>query len=113
MTNHPATSTGLVPFNHRAAARDSLRGLAVGDAFGAQFFVPDNLPALREHRLPPTPWPWTDDTEMACSVFTALRNRGTVNQWELRGPEVSGQRPNRISVQRKRGSSGTTQQVLA
>ncbi|WP_063838316.1 ADP-ribosylglycohydrolase family protein [Saccharothrix sp. ST-888] len=83
MTNHPATSTGPVPFNHRAAARDSLQGLAVGDAFGAQFFVPDNLPTLREHRLPPTPWPWTDDTEMACSVFTALRNRGMVDQWEL------------------------------
>ncbi|WP_323185445.1 ADP-ribosylglycohydrolase family protein [Kitasatospora sp. NBC_01287] len=70
-------------FDHRAAARDSLRGLATGDAFGAQFFVPANLPALRERRLPPAPWPWTDDTEMAGSVFAALRDRGTVNSYEL------------------------------
>jgi ADP-ribosylglycohydrolase len=71
------------PFDHRSAARDSLRGLAVGDAFGAQFFVPDNLPRLRERRLPEGRWPWTDDTEMACSVFSVLRSRGSVNQYDL------------------------------
>ncbi|MER5822066.1 ADP-ribosylglycohydrolase family protein, partial [Streptomyces mirabilis] len=70
-------------FDHRSAARDALRGLAVGDAFGAQFFVPDNLPGLRERRLPAAVWPWTDDTEMACSVFDVLRRRGSVDQHEL------------------------------
>ncbi|MGC0317066.1 ADP-ribosylglycohydrolase [Kitasatospora acidiphila] len=56
-------------FEHRAAAGDSLCGLAVGDGFGAQFFVPEDRPALDERRLPTGSWPWTDDTEMACSVF--------------------------------------------
>lgn len=70
-------------FDHRSAARDALRGVAVGDAFGAQFFVPDNLPGLRERRLPAAEWPWTDDTEMACSVFGVLRRRGSVDQHEL------------------------------
>lgn len=84
MTAHSQTPAASQPsFDHRAAARDSLFGLAVGDAFGAQFFVPDNLPVLRERRLPRAPWPWTDDTEMACSVFDVLRLRGAVNQWEL------------------------------
>ncbi|MHA6759536.1 ADP-ribosylglycohydrolase family protein [Streptacidiphilus sp. PAMC 29251] len=81
--DHPPTSIEPRPFDPRTAARDSLRGLAVGDAFGAQFFVPDNLPALREHRLPPAPWPWTDDTEMACSVFATLRDHGRVQQEQL------------------------------
>ncbi|MFS8198129.1 ADP-ribosylglycohydrolase family protein [Streptomyces sp. CWNU-52B] len=75
--------SALRSFDHRSAARDALRGLAVGDAFGAQFFVPENLPGLRERRLPPAPWPWTDDTEMACSVFEVLRRRGSVDQYDL------------------------------
>ncbi|MFJ6214920.1 ADP-ribosylglycohydrolase family protein [Streptomyces sp. NPDC092296] len=61
-------------------ALDSLRGLAAGDAFGAQFFVPGNLDALRRRALPPAPWPWTDDTEMACSVLAVLRRDGAVGQ---------------------------------
>ncbi len=74
--NPNATGTATVTAtatDHDAtvAAHDSLNGLATGDAFGAQFFVPDNLPALRARLLPPAPWPWTDDTEMACSVLLA------------------------------------------
>jgi ADP-ribosylglycohydrolase len=69
-----------LPTDPFVTARDSLHGLAVGDAFGAQFFVPDNLPALRERRLPPPPWPWTDDTEMACSVHRAVLGGGAVDQ---------------------------------
>ena len=83
MTHDSAAATESLPFDHRSAARASLLGLATGDAFGAQFFVPSNLPALSECRLPSGPWPWTDDTEMACSAFDALRLRGTVDQWEL------------------------------
>ncbi|KAB7844369.1 ADP-ribosylglycohydrolase family protein [Streptomyces mobaraensis] len=63
---------------HRALA--SLRGLAVGDALGSQFFVPANLPALKRRDLPPAPWQWTDDTEMACSVVAVLAAHGRVDQ---------------------------------
>ncbi|MCF6523939.1 ADP-ribosylglycohydrolase family protein [Streptomyces sp. JJ36] len=58
----------------------SLHGLAVGDALGSQFFVPANLSRLRRRALPPSPWQWTDDTEMACSVVAVLAERGTVDQ---------------------------------
>ncbi|WP_308288873.1 ADP-ribosylglycohydrolase family protein [Streptomyces humicola] len=83
MTDQSEPALDPFPFDHRTAARDSVLGLAVGDAFGAQHFVPENLPALAKRQLPPAPWPWTDDTEMACSIFAVLRSRGTVDQWEL------------------------------
>ncbi|WP_424556236.1 ADP-ribosylglycohydrolase family protein [Streptacidiphilus pinicola] len=60
--------------------RDSLRGLATGDAFGAQFFVPDNRETLRARRLPVGPWSWTDDTEMASSVVDVLTRCSGVDQ---------------------------------
>jgi ADP-ribosylglycohydrolase len=82
MASHPHSFNSL-PTDPVATARDALNGLAVGDAFGAQFFVPDNLPALREQRLPDAPWPWTDDTEMACSVHQLVIHYGTVDQEEL------------------------------
>lgn len=50
----------------------SLRGLAVGDALGSQFFVPAHYPLLKRRELPAGPWQWTDDTEMACSVVAVL-----------------------------------------
>jgi ADP-ribosylglycohydrolase len=92
MTSEPASfnpsvlrsfHADFLSLDHRSVARDALHGLAVGDAFGAQFFVPDNLLCLRERRLPPAEWPWTDDTEMACSVFDVLRSRGAVDQYDL------------------------------
>jgi ADP-ribosylglycohydrolase len=63
-----------------ARATASLYGLAVGDALGSQFFVPDNRQALTDRVLPPGPWQWTDDTEMACSVFRILADHGAVDQ---------------------------------
>jgi ADP-ribosylglycohydrolase len=66
--------------DRRSRAVASLRGLAVGDAIGACFFVPDNLPALHARELPPDPWWWTDDTEMACSVFAILDQYGRIDQ---------------------------------
>ena len=66
--------------DRRSRAVASLRGLAVGDAVGSCFFVPDNLPALTALELPPDPWFWTDDTEMACSVFAILDRHGHVDQ---------------------------------
>lgn len=63
---------------HRALA--SLQGLAVGDALGSQFFVPAHYPSLKRRELPPGPWSWTDDTEMACSVLAVLAEHGRVDQ---------------------------------
>ncbi|MBO2447057.1 ADP-ribosylglycohydrolase family protein [Actinomadura barringtoniae] len=58
-------------------ALTSLRGLAIGDALGSQFFVPANRPLLDERKDPPGPWQWTDDTEMACAVVLHLAAGGT------------------------------------
>ncbi|MFV2176518.1 ADP-ribosylglycohydrolase family protein [Actinomadura sp. LOL_016] len=61
-------------------ARAALQALAVGDALGSQFFVPANRPAFEARSLPPGPWQWTDDTEMAASVCTVLETHGTIDQ---------------------------------
>ncbi|MGW1539926.1 ADP-ribosylglycohydrolase family protein [Streptomyces sp. NPDC002309] len=58
----------------------SLRGLAVGDALGSQFFVPVNYPLLKSRELPPGSWQWTDDTEMACSVVAVLATHRRIDQ---------------------------------
>jgi ADP-ribosylglycohydrolase len=59
---------------------DSLTGLSVGDALGAQFFmVGRSLSDLIAGRPPAAPWEWTDDTEMACSVVAELRDRGGID----------------------------------
>ncbi|MGX4689416.1 ADP-ribosylglycohydrolase family protein [Streptomyces sp. JNUCC 63] len=58
----------------------SVRGLAVGDALGSQFFVPVNHPLLRRRELPSGPWQWTDDTEMACSVVAVLAAHRRIDQ---------------------------------
>jgi len=58
----------------------SLRGLAVGDAFGAQFGLPGNHPDILARKLPPAPWCWTDDTEMACSIYAVLCRYGQLEQ---------------------------------
>jgi ADP-ribosylglycohydrolase len=69
----PMTFT-LYPDARLALAADSLAGLSVGDALGARFFVPGHHPdQLTAGRLPAAPWPWTDDTEMACCLVAALR----------------------------------------
>ncbi|MFF5300875.1 ADP-ribosylglycohydrolase family protein [Streptomyces sp. NPDC013161] len=74
----PASPDSLDARLDRALA--SLRGLAVGDALGSQFFVPVNHPLLKRRELPPTPWQWTDDTEMACSVVAVLAAHRRVDQ---------------------------------
>ncbi|MEU0334640.1 ADP-ribosylglycohydrolase family protein [Streptomyces sp. NPDC006193] len=58
----------------------SLRGLAVGDALGSQFFVPVHHPLLKRRELPAGPWQWTDDTEMACSVVAVLAAHQRIDQ---------------------------------
>lgn len=64
-------------------ALDALDGLSVGDALGAQFFVPANAAHLAARTAPPGPWPWTDDTEMACSVYAAHTERGAIDTFDL------------------------------
>src|SRR3954452_23810822 len=58
----------LFPGTRLALGLDSLAGLSVGDALGAQHFVApvdvDDPPA--------DPWPWTDDTEEACCLVATL-----------------------------------------
>src|SRR5918998_5112241 len=63
---------------------DSLTGLSVGDALGAQFFmVGRSLADLVAGTPPPPVWEWTDDTEMACGVVAELRDHGTVERDRL------------------------------
>lgn len=63
----------LYPDTRRTLALDSLAGLSVGDALGAQYFVPGNSARdLLDARLPAAPWPWTDDTEEACCLVACL-----------------------------------------
>ncbi|MFI9568249.1 ADP-ribosylglycohydrolase family protein [Streptomyces rishiriensis] len=68
------------PAGRLERALASLRGLAVGDALGSQFFVPVNYPLLQRRELPPGPWQWTDDTEMACSVVAVLTAHHRIDQ---------------------------------
>ncbi|QVI22010.1 ADP-ribosylglycohydrolase family protein [Nocardia tengchongensis] len=67
-------------FDGRSLALMSLRGLAVGDAFGSCFDDPINYGALGERRVLPGPWLWTDDTQMACSIFAVLSEHGRIGQ---------------------------------
>ncbi|GAB2977347.1 ADP-ribosylglycohydrolase family protein [Streptomyces pseudoechinosporeus] len=71
------------PDGRMARTLASLRGLAVGDALGSQFFVPENYPLLKRRALPSGPWQWTDDTEMACSVVAVLAAHRRIDQDEL------------------------------
>lgn len=74
-----------VPADQRVLlCADSLAGLSVGDALGAQFFVPTNDPAaLVTGALPGGVWAWTDDTDMACTVAAELVEHGTIDQDRL------------------------------
>ena len=70
-----------------ARARVSLEGLSVGDAFGENFFIRPELvySMVRERAVPKPPWYFTDDTNMALSIFANLREYGTIRQDELAG----------------------------
>jgi ADP-ribosylglycohydrolase len=63
-------------------ARVVLDGLSVGDAFGERFFLhPDVVDRLIELRaVPAPPWTYTDDTEMALSIVSILRQLGRIDQ---------------------------------
>lgn len=63
----------------------SLIGLSVGDALGERFFGPPAvvIPRIESRELPPPPWAWTDDTQMALSIVDVIRARGEIDQDEL------------------------------
>lgn len=65
-----------------ARAKASLEGLAVGDGFGQRFFIDPVLAGqkVRARTLPPAPWRWTDDTQMAISIVEILERYGEINQ---------------------------------
>ncbi|WFE49077.1 ADP-ribosylglycohydrolase family protein [Micromonospora sp. WMMD1155] len=65
-----------------ALARDSLAGLSTGDALGERSASSASVD-LAEGALPPAPWRWTDDTEMACSVLAALVDGGDIDRDRL------------------------------
>lgn len=67
--------TGWMNPDGQARALSSLRGLAVGDAFGACFDDAINHGALRSRTLLPGPWLWTDDTQAMSAPTPLARHR--------------------------------------
>jgi ADP-ribosylglycohydrolase len=63
-------------------ARISLEGLSVGDTFGETFFGETErvTASIANRTLKSPPWRYTDDTEMALSIFSVLREHGYINQ---------------------------------
>lgn len=68
------------------AARRSLAGLALGDAFGERWFPLRRPTAETSRRLAARQapaeehWPWTDDTAMALDVLSVLLAHGEIRQ---------------------------------
>ncbi|SOD62711.1 ADP-ribosylglycohydrolase [Streptomyces zhaozhouensis] len=75
----------------RTAALDSLRGLALGDAFGETWFPVlraggDARALIRARRVPEAArWPWTDDTALAAALLRAAWPDGEVAQDAVAG----------------------------
>ncbi len=68
------------PEERTARARCALEGLSVGDAFGERFFNHKTRAGLEARQLPPGPWGFTDDTNMALSIFAILQEHGAIDQ---------------------------------
>jgi ADP-ribosylglycohydrolase len=69
-------------------ARRALDGLSVGDAFGDTFFArpldhEQTFAQIDQRLLPATPWQYTDDTQMALSLVSILKIRGSIDQNRL------------------------------
>jgi ADP-ribosylglycohydrolase len=60
----------------------SLEGLSVGDALGDRYFVHEELALsmIRNRAVPKPEWRWTDDTNMALSIVSVLRQYGHIDQ---------------------------------
>lgn len=68
------------PIARLARAAPSLEGLSVGDAFGERYFSSGADELIAARTLAYAPWHYTDDTQMALSVFSVLRQYGKVDQ---------------------------------
>jgi len=92
-----------------AAARRSLEGLSVGDAFGERFFGhPEQvLPMIASRALPGAPWRYTDDTVMAMSIVDVLAESRRLDQDRL--AELFARRYRRDP---RRGYGGTAHEIL-
>lgn len=68
-----------------ALAKQSLRGVSIGDAFGDSFFGDEDaiLEEIAARRIPDTRWEFTDDTVMSISVFEELEAHGDIHQEQL------------------------------
>ena len=66
-------------------ARLSLDGLSVGDSLGGYFFGASAGAARRivDRILPATPWYFSDDTNMALSIFAILKQYAVIDQDSL------------------------------
>jgi ADP-ribosylglycohydrolase len=73
------------PEDRLERAKCSLEGLAVGDAFGETFFVNSDLveELIAGRVLATRTWNYTDDTMMAMSIVSVLRQHGQINQQAL------------------------------
>lgn len=64
--------------------RLALDGLSIGDAFGQRFFDASSfMEFLPKRQLPPGPWSYTDDTEMALAIAEVLEDQKIIHQDEL------------------------------
>jgi ADP-ribosylglycohydrolase len=86
-TMRPSDSASFPPDHTErvARARLALDGLSVGDAFGERFFHPARVITLLggTREMPPPPWRYTDDTEMALAIAEVLEAHAGINQDEL------------------------------
>src|SRR5512133_2491990 len=85
----------------------SLSGLSVGDAFGQSLYHPEVGYDVKQKKLPPGPWMWTDDTQTALSVVEELRQRSWIDQDYLARRMAW-----RYSTDPGRGYGTTTRKVL-
>lgn len=68
------------PQDRLERARVSLEGLSVGDSLGGFFEMSSPSSRHTDRRLPSAPWHFTDDTNMALSIYSVLRKYGEINQ---------------------------------
>jgi len=68
-----------------ALARLSLDGLSIGDAFGDRFFIHADMAQtlIRSRAFPKEPWAFTDDTNMALSIYENLHLHQDIEQDSL------------------------------
>jgi len=68
-----------------ARARCALEGLAMGDAFGQYLQIPASLLSriVAGRKLPGPPWYFTDDTNMALSIYFVLSRHAGIDQDRL------------------------------